>query len=63
MDSETQRPTWKTLLAFAVIYFRFNNTTSVVWTVAFGRGKRYGADVPGVLEAMAGGWEASTIEL
>jgi hypothetical protein len=40
---------------------RFNNTTSIVWAVPFGRGKRFGSDVPGVLDAIAGGWEASSI--
>lgn len=40
---------------------RFNNTTSVVYSLPFGRGKRYGSDLPGVVDAIAGGWEASTI--
>jgi hypothetical protein len=40
---------------------RFNNTTSVVYALPFGHGKRFGSGMPGVLEAIAGGWEASTI--
>ena len=40
---------------------RFNNTTSVVYSLPFGRGKRFGSDVHGVVDAIAGGWEASTI--
>jgi hypothetical protein len=40
---------------------RFNNTTSIVYALPFGRGKRYGSGMPGVLDAIAGGWEASSI--
>ena len=40
---------------------RFNNTTSIVYALPFGHGKRYGSAMPGVLEAIAGGWEASSI--
>lgn len=40
---------------------RFNNTTSIVYAVPFGRGKRFGENVNGLVEAVAGGWEASSI--
>ncbi len=40
---------------------RFNNTTSIVYALPFGHGKRYGSSMPGLLEAVAGGWEASSI--
>lgn len=40
---------------------RFNNTTSIVYALPFGRGKRYGSGMPGVVDAIAGGWEASSI--
>jgi hypothetical protein len=40
---------------------RFNNTTSVVYALPFGHGKRFGSGMPGVVDAVAGGWEASSI--
>lgn len=40
---------------------RFNNTTSLVYALPFGQGKRYGSGMPAVLDFVAGGWEASTI--
>ncbi len=36
---------------------RFNNTTSLVWTSPFGRGRRFGKDMNPVLDAVIGGWE------
>jgi hypothetical protein len=39
---------------------RYNNTTSVVWTMPFGRGRRFGKDMNPVLDAVVGGWEASS---
>ncbi|MCU0246609.1 MAG: TonB-dependent receptor [Bryobacter sp.] len=43
---------------------RVNNTSSVVWQVPVGKGRRYGASMNGVLDALAGGWElSSTITL
>ena len=40
---------------------RLNNTTSVVWDVPFGRARKYGSDVPGVIDAVLGGWTISGI--
>lgn len=40
---------------------RFNNTTSIVYALPFGRGKRFGQSLPAVLDFVAGGWEAASI--
>lgn len=40
---------------------RFNNTTSVVWQMPFGKGRRFASNMPGVLEYVLGGWEASSV--
>ena len=40
---------------------RFNSTTSLVYDVPFGRGRRFGKDMPGVLDGIAGGWQVSGI--
>ncbi len=40
---------------------RFNNTSSVVYTLPFGRGKRFGRSLPAALDAIAGGWQTSSI--
>jgi hypothetical protein len=40
---------------------RFNNTASIVYAVPFGHGKKYGSQVIGILDGIAGGWEASSI--
>jgi hypothetical protein len=34
----------------------FNSTTVVSYDLPYGRGKKYGSDIPGVLNAIAGGW-------
>jgi outer membrane receptor protein involved in Fe transport len=39
----------------------FNNTTTVLWNLPFGRGRRYGSDMNPVLNAVAGGWALSGI--
>lgn len=39
----------------------FNNVTSVVYPIPFGKGKKYGAGINPILDALAGGWEVSTI--
>jgi hypothetical protein len=39
----------------------FNNTTSVVWELPYGRGRRWGAAVPGVVDAFLGGWRLTGI--
>lgn len=40
---------------------RFNNTTSVVWQMPFGKGRRFASNMPAVLEYALGGWEASGV--
>ncbi len=39
----------------------FNNTTSFVWEIPFGRGKEYGSDIAPVLDAFIGGWTLSGV--
>ena len=39
----------------------FNNATSAVWELPIGRGRRYGANMPVALDAIAGGWALSGI--
>ena len=39
----------------------FNNVTSVVYQVPFGKGRKYGGKANAVLDAVAGGWELNTI--
>jgi hypothetical protein len=39
----------------------YNNTTSVVWDLPFGHGRRWGRDVNGVVDAFIGGWTFSGI--
>lgn len=38
-----------------------NNTTSLVWSIPFGRNERWGADAGSIVEAIAGGWQVSAI--
>ncbi len=38
-----------------------NNTTSVVWEVPFGQGRRWGQALHPVVEALAGGWRVTAI--
>ncbi|MBA2355462.1 MAG: TonB-dependent receptor [Acidobacteria bacterium] len=38
-----------------------NNTTSVVWELPFGAGRRWGTSMAPVLEAIAGGWRVTAI--
>ena len=38
-----------------------NNTTTVVWEVPFGRGRRWGSEAGGVTEALLGGWRVTAI--
>lgn len=40
---------------------RFNSTTSLVYQIPFGAGRRFGKDMPAALDALVGGWEASAI--
>jgi hypothetical protein len=37
------------------------NTTSAVWNLPVGRGKRWGRGLPGALDAMIGGWQLNGI--
>jgi hypothetical protein len=39
----------------------FNNVTSVVYQLPFGKGRKYGAAINPFLDAVAGGWELNTI--
>jgi hypothetical protein len=39
----------------------YNSTTSVVWDVPIGRGRRLLADAPAVLDALVGGWQIAGI--
>jgi len=39
----------------------FNNTTSFVWQLPFGEGRRWGAKANPVVQALAGGWTVSSI--
>jgi hypothetical protein len=38
-----------------------NNTTTVLWNLPFGRGRKFGAGMPAILDAVAGGWALSGI--
>lgn len=40
---------------------RFNSTTSFVYQIPFGQGRRFGKSMAGALDAVIGGWEASAI--
>jgi hypothetical protein len=39
----------------------YNSTTSLVWELPFGKGRRYMSDGSGVVEALLGGWQVSGI--
>ncbi|MFN7982119.1 MAG: carboxypeptidase regulatory-like domain-containing protein [Vicinamibacterales bacterium] len=39
----------------------FNNKTSVIWSLPFGHGQRFGASAPAVVDALIGGWQLATI--
>ena len=39
----------------------YNSTTSVIVSLPFGRGKRWGASLPPALDALAGGWQLAAI--
>jgi len=41
----------------------FNNTTSVVWEVPFGKGRRYGTNASGLVDGILGGWRVVAINL
>jgi hypothetical protein len=40
---------------------KFNSTTSFVYEMPFGRGRRFGRTAPAALDAVMGGWQASGI--
>lgn len=40
---------------------RFNSTTSFVYEMPFGRGRRFASGMPAAAEALLGGWQASSI--
>jgi hypothetical protein len=37
------------------------NVTSVVWQIPFGKGRKFGSNANGVMDAVLGGWELNTI--
>jgi hypothetical protein len=39
----------------------FNSTTSFIWSLPFGRGKRWGTGMSAAMDAIAGGWEVAGI--
>ena len=39
----------------------YNSTTSVSWSLPFGRGKRWGGNLPLALDLLAGGWQISAV--
>ena len=39
----------------------YNSTTSIVWEVPVGRGRRFGSRAPAALDALIGGWQLSAI--
>jgi hypothetical protein len=39
----------------------YNSTTSFVWSLPFGRGKRWGGDMSQAMDLLAGGWEIAGI--
>jgi hypothetical protein len=39
----------------------YNSTTSFVWSLPFGRGRRWGSNMPAALDAVAGGWQLAGI--
>ncbi len=41
----------------------YNTTTSFVWQLPFGRGRRWGANVSPALDALVGGWQVSGINV
>jgi hypothetical protein len=40
---------------------QFNNVSSIVYDVPFGKGRKYGSNMNPVLDAVLGGWELNTI--
>ena len=38
-----------------------NNTTTIIWQLPVGRGRRWGSTMPPALEALAGGWQVTAI--
>lgn len=40
---------------------RFNSTTSVLYELPFGKGRKFGGSVHGAVDAILGGWQASAI--
>jgi hypothetical protein len=42
-------------------YQPYNSTTSFIWSLPFGRGKRWGNSMSGAMEALVGGWQVSGV--
>lgn len=39
----------------------FNNTTTVVWEVPYGKGRKFGSSAPGIVNVVIGGWRLTGI--
>ncbi|MBI4902078.1 MAG: carboxypeptidase regulatory-like domain-containing protein [Acidobacteria bacterium] len=39
----------------------FNNTTSVVWELPYGKGRKWGSSLPSIADAIVGGWRLTGI--
>jgi len=39
----------------------FNNTTSLVWDLPYGKGRHFGTDAPGLVQGALGGWQFTAI--
>jgi hypothetical protein len=47
--------------ALSAYHQPYNSTTSFVWSLPFGRDRRWGGSLPAALEALAGGWQIAGI--
>src|ERR1035438_7631457 len=52
---------WNSYKAISDYDQPFQNTTSVVWDIPVGKGKTFGSSMPGLADAVAGGWRLSAI--
>ena len=41
----------------------YNNTTSFIWALPFGRGKRWGSDLSPAMDALVGGWQVAGVNI
>jgi len=47
--------------ALSAYHQPYNNTTSFIWSLPFGRGKRWGGSVSPAMDLLVGGWEVAGI--